>query len=462
MNRHQLLFIIGLTLSCVITFAQTDTSDEFVMPSQTFMRFNKNLVNPTFSIFNSYKSEYVAYHRNQWFDYEESPKTYMINYTGNNYENSGYGLGVYQQEIGVWKSFGAIANYAKGVHLNDDTILSLGFNIVYFNSGLNRGKIITGIADPYLDQYENTNMLMLNPGISIQLGKVNFGVYGDNLVDYNFKNSALQTKFGEKTISSHLSYLYGLENATNMFENSSITFLARGRYIAMEDFDYSAGLLYNVPRAGWAQASYSDYYGVSGGLGINISQKIAIGYNYEKGLGDAITNLGATHELFLALTLDSNEEFTAYSKKPKVDKEAEAERLKNQTLEQEEIDRFKENVYNQTIVETNASIVKKLEEFVLNVENDNINYLLLPEKNTGIKKGYYVIATIFKEKNKASKYISELKKKGLNKSGSFKTSANQWNYVYVERFDTYEAAKKAYQTKFNNKYPETMWILPIL
>lgn len=198
MNRHQLLFIIGLTLSCVITFAQTDTSDEFVMPSQTFMRFNKNLVNPTFSIFNSYKSEYLAYHRNQWFDYEESPKTYMINYTGNNYENSGYGLGVYQQEIGVWKSFGAIANYAKGVHLNDDTILSLGFNIVYFNSGLNRGKIITGIADPYLDQYENTNMLMLNPGISIQLGKVNFGVYGDNLVDYNFKNSALQTKFGKK------------------------------------------------------------------------------------------------------------------------------------------------------------------------------------------------------------------------------------------------------------------------
>lgn len=462
MIKRKLLFIIIFALTSISISAQTDTSDEFIMPSQTFMRFNRHLVNPTMSIFNTYKSEYVAYHRNQWFDYEESPKTYMVNYSGNNYENSGYGLGVYQQEFGVWKSFGAVVNYAKGVRLNEETILSLGFNMVYFNAGLNRGKIITGEADPFLDQYDATNLLMLNPGLSIQFGKFNFGVYGDNLVDYNFSTSEMQTKFGEKTVSTHLSYIHTLENASNLFENSSLTFLTRGRYIAMEDFDYSAGILYNVPRAGWAQASYSDFYGVSGGLGINISQKIALGYNYEKGFGSAVTNLGATHELFLALTLDSNEEFSAYTKKPKVDKKEEAERIKNQTLEQEEIDRFKQNIYNQTIVETNSTTVKKLEEFVLNAETDNINYLLLPEKNTGIKKGYYVIATIYKEKTKATKFITELKKKGLNKSGFFKTSGNQWNYVYIERFDSYDAAKKAYQTKFNNKYPETMWILPIL
>ena len=462
MNRHKLFFIIGLVLCCAFANAQTDTSDEFLMPSQTFMRFNKNLVNPTLSIFNSYKSEYVAYHRNQWFDYAESPKTYMVNYSGNNYENSGYGLGIYQQEVGIWKSFGGIANYAKGVRLNDETILSFGFNVAYFNSGLNRAKIITGEADPFLEQYDNTSMLVLNPGLSIQFGKFNFGLSGDNLVDYNFKLGEMQTKFGEKTISSHLSYIYSLENASNLFENSSLTFLGRGKYIAMEDFDYSAGILYNVPRAGWIQGSYSDYFGVSGGLGINISQKIAIGYNYEKGLGKEITNLGATHEIFLGLTLESNEEFSAYTKKPKVDKVAEAERLKNQTLEQEEIDRFKQNIYNQTIVETNPTLVKKLEEFVLNAENDNINYLLLPEKNTGIKKGYYVIATIYKDKNKAKNFITDLKKKGLNKSGIFKTSSNQWNYVYIEQFANYDDAKKAYQSKFNNKYPETMWILPIL
>lgn len=462
MIKRKLLFIIIFALTSVYINAQTDSSDEFVMPSQSFMRFNRHLVNPTMSIFNTYKSEYVVYHRNQWFEYDESPKTYMVNYSGNNYENSGYGLGIYQQEVGIWTSFGAIANYAKGVRLNDETILSLGFNMVFFNSGLNRGKIITGEADPFLEQYDNTNLLMLNPGLSLQFGKFNFGVYGDNLVDYNFSTSEMQTKFGEKTVSSHLSYIHSLESASNLFENSSLTFLARGRYIAMEDFDYSGGILYNVPRAGWAQASYSDYYGVSGGLGINISQKIAIGYNYEKGFGDVITNLGATHELFLALTLDSNEEFSTYSKKPKVNKEKETDGIRNQTLEQEEIDRFKQNIYNQTIVETNNATVKKLEEFVLNAETDNINYLLLPEKNTGIKKGYYVIATIYKEKTKATKFITELKKKGLNKSGTFKTSGNQWNYVYIERFDSYDAAKKAYQTKFNNKYPETMWILPIL
>lgn len=462
MGKKKILFIIVFVFQSIILNAQTDSGDSFNMPSQTFMRFNRHLVNPTFSIFNSYKSEYVAYHRNQWFDYDESPKTYMVSYSGNNYENSGYGLGLYQQEVGIWKSIGGIANYAKGVNLNDDTILSLGFNVVYFNSGLNRGKIITGQADPLLEQYDNSSVLMLNPGISLQFSDFNFGVYGDNLVDYDFKQSGMQTKFGEKTISSHLSYIYTLEDASNLFENSSLTFLARGKYLEMKDLDYSGGILYNVPRAGWVQGSYSDYYGLSGGLGLNISQKIAVGYNYEKGLGNLVTNLGPTHEIFLALTLDSNEQFTAYSKKPKVDKKAEEERLKKQTLEQEEIDRFKGNIYNQTIVETNPTSVKKTEEFVLNAETDNINYLLLPEKNSGIKKGYYIIATIYKDKNKATKYVSGLKQKGLSKSGTFKTAGNQWNYVYIERFENYETAKKAYQSKFNNKYPEVMWILPIL
>lgn len=462
MGKKEILIILIFVLQSVLINAQTDSGDSFNLPSQTFMRFNRHLVNPTFSIFNSFKSEYVAYHRNQWFDYEESPKTYMINYSGNNYENSGYGLGVYQQEVGVWKSIGGMANYAKGVHLNDDTILSLGFNVVFFNSGLNRAKIITGQADPLLEQYDNTSVLMINPGISLQIGKFNFGVYGDNLVDYNFKSNEMQTKFGEKTISGHLSYKHTLENASNLFENSSLTFLGRGKYIEMEDLDYSGGILYNVPKAGWVQGSYSDFYGLSGGLGLNISQKIAIGYNYEKGLGNLITNLGPTHELFLALTLDSNEDFTAYSKKPVVDKKEEFERIKNQTLEQEEIDRFKANIYNQTIVETNPATVKKTEEFVLNAETDNINYLLLPEKNTGIKKGYYIIATIYKENEKATKYVNGLKQKGLSRSGTFKTAGNQWNYVYIERFDDYNAAKKAYQTKFNNKYPEVIWILPIL
>ena len=462
MGKKEILFILIFVFQSVFINAQSESGDVFNLPSQTFMRFNRHLVNPTFSIFNSYKSEYVAYHRNQWFDYGESPKTYMINYSGNNYEKSGYGLGLYQQEVGVFKSIGGIVNYAKGVQINDETIFSLGFNVVFYNNGLNRGKIITGQPDPFLEQYDNASILMLNPGISLQLGKFNFGVYGDNLVDYSFKLSGMQTKFNEKTVSSHLSYIYSFEDASNLFENSSLTFLARGKYIEMKDLDYSGGILYNVPRAGWVQGSYSDFYGLSAGLGLNISQKIALGYNYEKGLGNLVTNLGATHEIFLALTLESNEGFTAYSKKPKVDKKAEAERIKNQTLEQEEIDRFKSNIYNQTIVETNAATIKKTEEFVLNAETDNINYLLLPEKNSGIKKGYYIIATIYKEKDKATKYVSDLKRKGLTKSGTFKTSGNQWNYVYIERFEDYNSAKKAYQSKFNNKYPEVMWILPIL
>ena len=49
----------------------------------------------------------------------------------------------------------------------------------------------------------------------------------------------------------------------------------------------------------WAQAGYNTLYGVSAGLGVNISPSIAIEYNYERGMGN-FSNLGGSHEFAIA------------------------------------------------------------------------------------------------------------------------------------------------------------------
>jgi hypothetical protein len=73
-----------------------------------------------------------------------------------------------------------------------------------------------------------------------------------------------------------------------------------------------------------------------------------------------------------------------------------------------------------------------------------------------------LISSVYTENYKAVNKVNELKQKGLFKSGYITTISGQINYVYIERFEKLEDVKKAYTTKYNNKYKETMWVLPIL
>ncbi|MBP6460595.1 MAG: type IX secretion system membrane protein PorP/SprF, partial [Crocinitomicaceae bacterium] len=59
-----------------------------------------------------------------------------------------------------------------------------------------------------------------------------------------------------------------------------------------------------IPNGVWAQLGYNTVYGISGGLGVNISQSIALEYNYERGLS-SFSNFGASHEIGFAYKFSS-------------------------------------------------------------------------------------------------------------------------------------------------------------
>ena len=444
-----LLLLLKLGVSNAQNIVET-----FEMPSQNFIKYNKSIVNPALSIFNTRRSEVLLYHRNQWSELKDAPKTYFINYSGRNEEKSGYGISVYQKNVGLWKSIGAIANYTRGVTLSEKNVLSLGFNIIGFSSGLDKGKIIVGEADPLLDQYVKTNMVIVNPGVSLKLNMFNIGVSAENILGYNF--SSTKTPLGDKTYLGHLMFTSEKSELENLFENSYFSLITRGKYTTGKEVEYNGGAIYELPKAGWLQASYSSIYGVSGGAGFNVTSNLSLGYNYEKTIKNALTTIGATHEIYLSYSFDKNENKDVAVKN--TDKEQ--ERLK--TLEQEEIQRFKKKVYEKEIVETDKVIVDKMNDFVKKAEASKLNYLILPEKNTTIKKGYYLISTVYTENYKAVNKVNELKQKGISKCGYFTTSSGEINYVFVERYEKLEDIKKAYDTKYNNKYKETLWILPIL
>jgi type IX secretion system PorP/SprF family membrane protein len=455
MMRKNYIICLLLLMKLGVSNSQ-NVVEEFEMPSHNFIKYNKSIINPSLSVFNTRRSEVLLYHRNQWSELKDSPKTYFINYSGKNEEKSGYGLSIYQKNVGIWKSIGAIANYTRGVELSENSALAVGFNVIGFSSGLDTGKIIVGEADPLLDQYVKTNMVIINPGVSLKLNRLNIGVSAENIFDYNFSSKKSQTPFGNKTYSGHLMFTSEKSESDNLFENSYFSLITRGKYTTGKEIEYSGGAIYELPKAGWLQASYSNIFGVSAGAGFNITYNLSLGYNYEKTIKNTLTTIGATHEIYLSYSFDKNENKEVAVKNT----EQEQERLK--TLEQEEIQRFKKKVYEKEIVETDKITVDKMNDFVKKAEESKLNYLILPEKNTGVKKGYYLISSVYTENYKAVNKVNELKQKGLFKSGYFTTSSGQINYVFVERYEKLEDAKKAYSTKYNNKYKETMWILPIL
>lgn len=456
MRKITLILIFIMLLKTSILSSQ-NVVETFEMPSQTFIKFNRNFINPSLSLFNDSKAEIILNHRKQWSEISEAPKTYLLSFNGNNYQKSGYGLSVYQKNVGVWKSIGAIGNYARGINLSENTILGFGFNVIGFSSDLDKTRIQTIDEDPLFNQYEKTTMLLLNPGISLQINQFNIGFYGDNLVDYNLTTSKIQTPFAEKTYSGHLMYSTPKNEASNIFENSNLTLLTRAKYSKNEDLEYTGGLLYNMPKAGWLQGSYNSLYGASLGVGFNLLSKFAIGYNYEKGLKDEITNLGPTHEFYLAYSFGNNDdEYVKPSKSTKKELD------KTKTLEEEEIRRYKKKVYNKEVAVDNKTSKEKIESFKKIAEEEEINYLILPEKNGAIRKGYYLITNVYSDKVTAEKKMAELRRLGLKKSGFFTTPSGEWNYVFLERYDNLEDAKKANSSNYNNKYKDIIWMLPIL
>jgi hypothetical protein len=57
--------------------------------------------------------------------------------------------------------------------------------------------------------------------------------------------------------------------------------------------------MFTIPSGVWAQAGYSSVYGISAGMGLNITPKISLEYNFEKGTGN-LSNFGSSHEIVLA------------------------------------------------------------------------------------------------------------------------------------------------------------------
>src|SRR5690554_3477849 len=304
--KKLLLILVMFFCTLQFSFSQEDGVVSLAIPVRSSLKFNRYLINPTFSFVREQNTYINITNKREWTQFEDAPTTYLFNYSGRYRENIGVGVGLFQQNYGVLTTFGGVINFAYNAQLQTDSNLTFGLNLGVYKSGINDGKVIVNQLDPSLDNIPNNMVLTVSPGINYGLVFFDFGLSVNNLVQYNIKSSELLKDDPQQSIQAHLMYT-GYVSSRGFFDESKFTTLIRSEF-KKDQTIFSGIAMLNVPKGIWAQAGYNTFYGLTGGLGINVTKQISVEYNYEKAVGD-LTTFGPSHEFTLAYKFESRERF---------------------------------------------------------------------------------------------------------------------------------------------------------
>jgi len=580
MKKTTLLIFLVSFIFCAR--AQEDPYVSIEIPAQNMLKFNRFMINPTFSTVRENKSYINAYHRNQWIQYDEAFNTYLLSYSGRVGDRTGLGLSLYSQNFGTISNFGVLANYAYGIRLAEKSVFTFGLNLSYYKSGFDQNQSITTEPDPRLAELQGNSLLSVQPGFNFAIGDFDIGLYAENLFDYNLKTSKSLTSFSEKTFSGHLQYTKQLKNSDGLLQNGRLLMLARGRKQADRDLNLSGSLILDLPRLGWIQGGFDDYYGASIGLGFNLSKRISLGYTFERGVNGSTVNLGPTHEISFAYsfqptltdkmvfaddTYDSYQEFDnqniadSYDQQDDEEDEMQLQSLDSQNktesiaqksnngnlsnktddykgfgkqqraiLEEKDaqIAALQKNVAENNMLideilfrqdslekarvadeerrfaqlmqlikrsssadvinaenhrnasKPNTSLTKIIaksdkglisdnkpvtkynqnnEAFKEELQKNNIKSAKLNNLK-GVESGYYMIANVFATEKFFNRFMDKLEDRNLDPN-YFLNHKNNWKYVYLKRYDTWQEAVKAHKSKFDGAYKDDMWIMNV-
>jgi len=277
------------------------------LPVRNSLTFNRFAINPTFSFVREQTKYISVFNKREWVDFENAPLTYLASYSGRFGENIGSGIALFQQNYGVLTTFGGNLNFAYNVQLARDSNLTFGLNVGAYKSGINTGNIITNFDDPSLQNVPENFLLTVNPGINYGTGFLDFGVSINNLALYNFESSTLIEDNPQQSLQAHVMYTGYMMANRGFFEETKFTGILRSEF-QKDDTIISALAMITVPRGIWAQVGYNTRFGVSGGIGINITSQIALEYNYEKAIGD-LSAFGNSHDFTLAYRFKSNDRY---------------------------------------------------------------------------------------------------------------------------------------------------------
>ncbi len=307
-NTYIIKKVFVLIVFCLIfciqaTYGQeaiSDLSTNTAYHNQLF--FNRFLINPTFSLVRENKSYLNILHRNQYAAFEDNNQNYYLGFSNKFNEHTALGIGVYSQRIGVIQEFGFNANYATSVQLGSKSKLTFGTNVTYYSLGLDKNRVVATENDPQILEAKLENKIAIQPGITFSYGNFDIGIYAEDLIRYSQTTNEFLTSFNTKTVKTSLQYTHAFMTKYGLFANARLMPLVQLGQNIDGSLSYVGSVILELPKYGWFQSTLDDTYGMSIGLGFNLSRKLSLGYLVEKNVLDQNAAFGWNHELSLAYT----------------------------------------------------------------------------------------------------------------------------------------------------------------
>lgn len=464
--------LLLLALFVLNSFSQSSIPEDQYnsFPSRNFMKFSSFLTVPTFSLLHGDGQTIEAISRSSNIQFQDASRLHILSYSGKMRENVGAGVAIFQQGVGVFKDFGAVANYAYQIQMGAESKLTFGFNFFYSRRGLDIGVVISQPKDQVVNNYQDKPVVVFQPAVTYSYGKFYGGLFLENLADFNMKESDFVTPFSEKTISAHVGYATNFENFSGILSNTSLRIFGVARKSKLDGFSYAGNVLVNVPKAGWVKAGYDKMFGLNAGLGVNLSERLSIGFAYEKQ-----KKLGGTNEVGLIYRLGKRR-VTPKSEEPRPEVEVVLPENRPESIDRPEstvekrVEKYKSPKNNdlsdkiRIAQDSINKLNKKVDEVLkllkekpaptqpiiirdtVKVETEPKDTSLrrstrTPWRNKTVRRtrtggggiGYFVAVNQFKDLAKAKKVVAKFRRKKVRVK-TVKDPKLGYNYIYIDRF----------------------------
>lgn len=286
--------IISLVLIvCAKGFAQQE-------PQIAQYMYNPSVVNPAYAGSLGYGSLFSLY-RTQWVGLEGAPKTVSLSYHQPiGLSNLGYGVSIIHDEIGPSTTSFAAVDISYTIHFENENRLAFGVKTGGNFLNINYNKLNHHTAGEQAFQNNINNQFSPNIGVGLYYYNANsyMGISVPMLLQTKVYNDLASSEISSR---KHFYFMAGkvFDLAYNLkFKPSFVTKIVAGAPVQL---DLTANFLFDEHFT--VGASYRWNAAVSAMLGFKVTDRMAIGYGYDRETTRLANFNSGSHELFIQFDL---------------------------------------------------------------------------------------------------------------------------------------------------------------
>jgi len=463
MIRFWSVLVLGLSIAGAARAQQNLIYNHFFI--------NPYLYNPSYIAPSGYTELHLNY-RKQWAQFTGAPTTTTLNLQVPINYRMGFGVNVYNDQVGILQTNSALFSFAYQVYLGKSTndLHRIGF-------GMSAGATMNRINLDKADNPDDPSLANVNT-TSID------GQFGINYQYNNLKiGFALPRLFQSRIVSANGFDTPQLDQLNYTLSSISYNFTLTPR-VALEPFilyrtsegvegQYEVAGVVKFDNLLWAGGSYRQNSGPAGFLGFNMKDKLRVGYAYEFS-PEQTTGLGnGSHEVQVILRIGKKKHgrpvaaIQEPANEPVIAQEPEAKNEKPRLKPEEKVE-----TQPQAVIATVTEPVKT-EETAVEIVDPPVaepETKAEPEKEkivtlTGrdLKPGHYVVVGVFRSNQNALNHMNNLKKEGYPNATVAYSATKQYYYIHMGNLATLEEAaqlRDQYRKETKSSLRDT-WVLSV-